>query len=427
MPVIGTKGAASAQGFGFTTPSGAQGVAPFISRLTTSVLGANLFDDGAVLVTGSNPPFSNVGILAPITHTNSGTKTTNLFNGTNLLNNVAKVSSSVGVVGYIDGFSTVSKTNTIGLAKNSINTAYWGGETGTVTAVDSAGNIYLVSALYPESGGGQPVPCLRKYNSSGVLQWNRSYSSDSSFAGGSGATPSGMAVNSSYVYLTVRDSNFQRPAIVSINSSDGSVVSARYFSESLYSTDITTPALDSSGNVYFAVSDYVNGGTNLYKYAPALASVVAVRNISGYGSVRDTSCVSIDSLTGDVYWLLSVTWNNDNITKTSSALSSPSTIAVTDDTTSYSYGGDLQIVSNAMCFTNSRAKLIYVLPLNGTKTGTYSVGGASVVYSTRTAPSLTTPAVSGTSLSYYTQTQTITTANVTYSTGTTFSVSSVDL
>ena len=69
-------------------------------------------------------------------------------------------------------------------------------DTGTDIAVDSSGNVYVTGHTGSQGAGGNDI-LIAKYNTSGVIQWQRT------FGGASGDVGTGIAVDSSgNVYVT---------------------------------------------------------------------------------------------------------------------------------------------------------------------------------------------------------------------------------
>jgi outer membrane protein assembly factor BamB len=242
-------------------------------------------------------------------------------------------------------------------------------------AVDSSGNVYISGA----DGGN--VYYIAKYNSSGTIQWQKSIANAFGIGFGYVRAPGG---------------------VVSVDSSGNPYlcVPLHYTVNSLASTDFHLIKFDSSGTVQW--QRRILGVTDKDDFLGGMA-------LDSSGN----SYMSIQSI--GTYALTIIKYNSSGALQWQTKLPYPS------GGTNYGVGG-ISISSNKLFVagttnvSGSIGGIIAALPLDGTKTGTYSlstVTGSSVTYQTST-----TYSDSAASLTYATSTLTASTPTLTEQAGT---------
>ncbi len=215
-----------------------------------------------------------------------------------------KVDSSGNV--YITGQVYLPSTNSndmIVVKYNSSGVIQWqkylGGasytDRGVGIAVDSSGNVYIGGYTYGVGAGGYDA-FIVKYNSSGTVQWQRTL-------GGVGHD-FGMGIDidsSGNAYITGRDGGGSGAFIVAKYDTSGSIQWQKQLNASSHNSYSYELEVDSSGNVYIAGMTALGGGSN--------SAVVVKLNSSGalqwsrklYGSGNEEAyAIAVDS-SGNVY------------------------------------------------------------------------------------------------------------------------------
>ena len=227
MPLVSTFGALSARGFGFTgaaapTPSG-----PYW-------LGANTTWPSATPITLYGSASDAQGNLF----------TSGVYVGGSALN------------GYTAKLSPTGSIIWQRLLVNTYNVSGW------YNAVDAYGNCYTAGEA--NTAGGVSYGYVAKYNSSGSLQWQRSLSN-----GSFNLSLFGVAVDASLnVYVvgtTVQTGN--TPLVLAKYNSSGVLQWQRAFGPTSGRFSFATIALDSSASIYVSYSDT----STLYGYVGGLA------------------------------------------------------------------------------------------------------------------------------------------------------------
>jgi hypothetical protein len=245
--------------------------------------------------------------------------------------------------------------------------------TGQGVSIDSSNNIFI-------SGPGANGIFIHKYNSSYTLQWRRTFSGVDSGSVGNVRNVVNTSTNVTYVVATL--SSTSGCAIIAVDSS-GATSWARQLTQSgtINGMDIK---LDSSGNVYVAVSCFTLGKAVVAKYNSS-GTLQWQRSLSGSG-VDYTWGIAVDS-SANVYvtgstWVAK--WNTSGTIQWQRVFGNavPSFRSIAVSGSSYYASGSVG---------SSRA-LLFILPTDGSKTGTFPT---LVGYTTTYAASTYTEAAGG--------------------------------
>jgi hypothetical protein len=427
--LIGTRGAASARGFGLFGGTEAN-ISPYIVRVTTSgatISSAQLFEDGSMLVlSGTSVSVADFAILAAGTHT-SGTAKRLASSFTDFYQSQNSPTNTAGTLSYVTSFARVDKTNSPIQTNDSVNSYGWGGSSGTASSyVSSTGDTYLVSGLFATATATGGTPHIRQISSSGTLSANRNFSTQSTYD--DTIVPLSCSADLSNVYVTAANYNTSVPTIWRLPTNLSSALP--YVPLGFVGTTgyITNVAIDPSGNIYFAARDNTNGGTTLFKYSAAFGSKLAAVCLPGV-SIYDTaqSSVAIDPLNGEVYWLIGTNTSVAQIIKTNSSLIPQFARQIAISFVTASGWADLQVLGNAIAFRNRDSGCAFVLPKNGSKTGTYSISPATFTYTTVSLPSYSSVSSDWTSTSGFSTTRSFTVSTPSTSSQPALSVASLNL
>lgn len=391
MPLLGTAGSASARGFGFLT---AIGPSYWIGRMANAGLasfgyGAAVDSSGNTYLCGYEEAASNTAYLLKLDTQGALVWQKALGNTSTSINYSIKVDTSNNV--YVGGFSYAGGYGVFQLSKyNSSGTLQWQKRLGPASsleasgysiALDSSGNIYIGGRYY---AGGNYDFLLAKYNSSGVVQWQQEYQSSSGYD----EYCTGIAVDSSgNVFMTgyTNASASWDMLLIKYNTS-GTLLWQRKIGNG--ASDIANAvAVDSSGSAYICgySNDTGANGIQVIKYdssgtlqwqrvltdGQAQGNGIFVdssNNIYACGTSRyfgsDDMYVVKYNTSGTIQWQRRI-GNNTN---------SEQGRGVTVDAT-----GNVYIVGAAQ--VSGVWNLMYAkIPANGSKTGTYTVGGVSYIY-----------------------------------------------
>lgn len=320
------------------------------ANVTYSYQGGAADSSGNVYVVGSSGGTSKFGILAK--YNTSGTiqwqrQITNP-GGSTLNINFAGVTADASGNVYISGQFYVSASNySTAVSKyNSSGTIQWNtilpyavsNNYTALVAVDGSGNVYVLSNAASTS------IYLVKLNSSGVIQWQTSI-----VAGGGSILAYGLAADSSgNVYVTGYQSLAPQATFVQKYNTSGTLQWQRQLSGAgtTYNVIGYGISVDSSGNVY-----------------------VSCQTSPSSGAYSNTAFIKYNS-SGTLQWQRQLTNSTSTVTATI-------------------YGSSLDASGNLLFAGTSAANATSTgffgkLPADGTKTGTYSLNGASYVYSAGT-------------------------------------------
>lgn len=403
MPLLGTRGAASARGFGMF---GGAGLPSYLATLYNGS-GASVAADasGNTFSYGNqNSPsnstfakYSSAGVL-------QWKKELNLTSGSGF-NRIA-TDSSGNVISAIptgsqikvvevasDGGSIVWQKYVSGWPSgcSGVSTQYAG------VATDTSNNVYVASPVYQAC---EYTLSVFKLNSSGTMQWARKLSNNlrgdevvgvASDSSGNVYAVCGVSVSYYNGYLVKYDTN-------------GTLQWQRTVSTGSGSTYLRDVAVDSSGNVYVTgvtnyggatlrmfVAKYNSSGTNLW--ARELYSGSAP--VYGYGLAIDSSGnVYVCGYYLYDYIMCMAKWNSSGVIQWQRQLSGASSRKSYGYDVSVDAGGMPTFIGYSTNSSNSDRKyLMAKVPADGSKTGTYTLSGNSFVYS---ATSFTEAAFAGT-------------------------------
>jgi hypothetical protein len=434
MPLLGTRGAASARGFGFTAQLGSGYWIGTLGGSGTEIgQGIAVDSSGDVYVTGytGSQGAGDVDVLITKYNT-SGTiqwQRTLGRAGTDFGNAIAVDSSgNVYVTGYTDsqgagsGDVLITKYNTSGTIQWQRTLGGSGTDYGQGIAVDSSGNVY-VTGYTTSQGAGFVDVLITKYDTSGTIQWQRTL-------GGAGDDRGyGIAVDSSgnvYVtgYTTSQGVDNDEVLITKYNTS-GTIQWQRILGSSGTDNGYGI-AVDSSGNVY--VTGFTNGqgagvqDVLITKYNTS-GTIQLQRTLGGSSNDRGQG-IAVDS-SGNVYvtgYTFSQGAGSTDVLITKCNTSGTIQWQRTLGGINGDYGKGIAVDSSGDVYVTGYTGsdvLITKLPGDGSKTGTYTVGGVSFTYAASTLTAATSTLTAATStLTAATSTLTSATSTLTSATST---------
>lgn len=247
----------------------------------------------------------------------------------------------------------------------------FGGSTAISAAVSSAGDVYVLSAEY-ESTTTHMRGVLRKVNSSGTEQYAKQFRISTVNTDG----PNGLSIAGSYlsfvgigtttskVYAALADLSLTTTFVLETDSSSNNAGASYTACDSSGNVYMSYPnasgtpqivKLNSSGVVQWNKS-YNNGPINM-RYSGLVLSAGSLWFIGTDSGISDTYLWKINPNDGSVIFARSI-GHNTNF-------------------------GRIQISASgaSVCVSIPEDALFLRLPTDGTGTGTYSVGGSTVTYS----------------------------------------------
>lgn len=308
---------------------------------------------------------------------------TSITNGTSaIFNGVASDATNVYVAGYTNnGTAYVALT-----AKyNSTGTLQWQRKLTAASnnafaygvAADSSGNVYICGQNY-NTGFSLNGSFTAKYNTSGTLQWSAS--------NGTSATETmwAVAVDGSGNVYSVGQRSSSGAVWQKFSSAGSSLASARLYSsgnEKFYGI-----AVDGSSNSYCIGYDGNTGYPMFNKYNSS-GTLQWQRTLNGLNVTSQRAGVAVDS-SGNSYHVMSYPNQTTYIVKynTSGTIQWQRSLARTGG---YVYATGIVIDSAGTNFIvsgltdlNSNDIITFKFPVDGSKTGTYSLNSGSYVYAT---------------------------------------------
>jgi hypothetical protein len=253
-------------------------------------------------------------------------------------------------------------------------------------AVDSSDNVYAAGQSNSDTTFTRMT--LDKWNSSGTLQYQREFRAN-------GSTTyhyaQGVKVSGNNVYLAGFGSGFSRgqeAVLVNYNQSTNSMTWQQTLGLGSLSEAFYAVTLDSSGNVYAA--GY--GGDEQYGIVAKYDSSgnLQWQRKLGAGGATNYRAIAVDS-SNNVY-TVGDTSASGTLVLQIAKYNSSGTIQWQRklSQTAYIYGSAIEILGNDMHIggksgaTSGGQFLFMKLPTDGSKTGTYSVGGFSYTYAAST-------------------------------------------
>ena len=368
-----------------------------------------------------------------------GKSSVSYFIGTMVSNACQGVATDSSNNIYIGGYYTVTTQDSIFAKFDTAGTIQWqrslyatginNDERVKSMGVDSSGNVYIMGSA---SNSSYNSYMIAKYNSSGTLQWQKylGNSPDQHSLEGGVVDSSGNIYVSGYFY-----SGWQGMVIAKYDTS-GTLLWQRLLQTSGFQTQAAKIALDSSGNIYVTgrssptgynrciIVKYNNSGT--IQWQRLFGDVGTVATI-GYGIAADTSgnvyAVGTTNVLGNndffivkyntsgtLQWQKSLTNYNSTVFVGVSVDSSGNVYAIgytnlspyrcaivkydssgslqwqriMTNSIGYAYGYNISVgssnVLNIVGEMDGNFSMFAKLPGDGSKTGTYTVGSATITY-----------------------------------------------
>jgi hypothetical protein len=239
-------------------------------------------------------------------------------------------------------------------------------------AVSSAGDVYVLSAEY-ESTTTYMRGVLRKINSSGTEQYAKQFristvntdSPNGLCIAGSYLSFAGIGTTSSKVYAALADLSLTTTFVLETDTSSLATAASAY------------TACDSSGNVYMAYRS-ASGAPQIVK----LNSSGVVQWNKSYSGGPSNVASSALVLNGGFLWF-AATQASDTTTYLWKININDGSVVLARSITHDSNTGRIQLSASgaSVCISIPEVGLFARVPTDGTGTGTYTVGGASVTYS----------------------------------------------
>lgn len=392
MPLLGTRGVASARGFGFFGGRASIGAPYWIGTLggvaTDTGYSVAVDTEGNVYLCGRANSGAQFGYQLAKYSAAGVIQWQRKLGGTGSNSNEQGLSIAVDAQSnvYVTGFSFNGDDNDVVTAKyNTSGTLQWQRQlqsSGAVTdqgrgiAVTSAGDVYVCGNT---NAGGPFVLILAKYNTSGTIQWQRSLGLT-----GSSVIGRGVSLDSSGNVYVVGDRNQQYFEIAKYNPSGTLQWQIEFGNGQQVGYAV---AVDASGNSYvcglteqpgaryFQIAKFNTSGTIQWQ-----------RNL-GTGNSGDIGYgISVDS-SNNVYITGQTFSANEDVLlakyNTSGTIQWQRTISTTGTDIGYGVANDISDNLYLCAQTNTSGTVDFLfakLPGNGSRTGTYTVGGRSFTY-----------------------------------------------
>jgi uncharacterized delta-60 repeat protein len=430
MPLLGTRGAASARGFGFTALTGIGGpywIGVLTGATTDQGYGITVDSSGNVYATGRTDSQSAGSYDVLITkYNNSG-----VIQWQRILGGA---SADVGRGIAVDSSGNVYITGDYGsgalIAKYDNNgTIQWqraltGDIHGMGIAVDSSSNVYIVGYTTTQGSGGNDF-VIAKYNTSGTIQWQRVLGDINSDVG------NGIAVDSSgNVYVVGNTTTTNGGVQIAKYDTNGTIQWQRQLKSSSNDAGYSI-AVDSSGNVY--ITGNTSSGVDILIAKYNTSGAIQWQQVLGGASNDVGFAIAVDS-SGNVYitgytssqsggsynYVPIAKYNNSGTIQWQRYINGASTSSL-GQSISVDISGNVYITGYTAAPSGgvNNDVLIAKLPSDGSKTGTYSVGGGSFTYAASTLTAAASSLSSyGSSLTSSTSTLTAITPTLTSATST---------
>jgi hypothetical protein len=245
-------------------------------------------------------------------------------------------SGNIYVCGQTQGRVFISKWDSSGTLQwqtSVINAGSVAGAYGNATILDSSGNVYVAGG--GQNSAGFNVQFIAKWNSSGVLQWQRTLTPTNSSPS---AGANGIYVDSAnYVYVCGNGTNASAANVQSISKwdSSGTIQWQRTLAASTPSDSAVNIFVDSSGSMYVVGRLQSNAGIGVISIAklPTDGSRTGTYSNSDFGftyaSSSWTAATSTWTSTTPTYTASTSTWTSATSTWTAATSTwTPSTISV---------------------------------------------------------------------------------------------------
>jgi hypothetical protein len=373
MPLIGTRGAASARGFGLFGGS---------NYWFLEFNGGTLNNYSATYSPSANV-FYNVGGLSSTQINLTAINFSGQLTLQKTLSNVTGLTGQ-GVVSDSSGnifIAGVFANSAVQLIKyNSSGVLQWQQEAGAPSTiwigvgivVDSTGNIIVAAKeIFTNNGG-----WVGKFNTSGTLQWQR-------YISAADIQINDIGIDSSNnVYLSGRYtvSGASDACVISIDSS-GNTNWQRVLGEIVFSQQWLGIAVDSSANVYAVGNNNTVGLIAKYNSSGVLQWQRGTGISRWYGATTDSA--------GNIYAVGDDSGSSALVIKLNSSGSLQWTRSIT--ATSIATLSAVSVYNNILYVTGNDFSA--ALPTDGSLTGTYIVGGLTITYAvdgrTTSTPTLT--------------------------------------
>lgn len=286
---------------------------------------------------------------------------------------VVDASGNLYVAGFVDDNVAANPTFGFVAKYNSSGVIQWQRKLAGVTsssmygvAVDDSGNVFASGMAY---NGTTYSAVLAKYNSSGALQWQKSYNN------GSGGNV--WLDGSGNIYLATNTGN--NGLLYKLDSS-GNITWQRQLSTTY--SPLHSVAIDGSGNIYlFGLYGTSNIACTKLDSSGAILWSKGVDSAGGYGTVAGT--IGDD---GNLYVAAQYSFLSTNSSRFAAISSAGAEVRRGDIGSSYGSSAlytSAGVMRGSICVDPtgaSSATTSFALPSNGSLTGTYSLAGASITY-----------------------------------------------